>query len=380
MSTDVQVESLLKATFSQGELIRAIGTVQNFISGRSTLPALSYVLLEVAEEAKLTATDLRVGIECRFAVEASERGKACLPAQKFFEVIKELPEGTVELELGENYSCRIRGGKSRFNLLGMAPEEFPEVPQLEDGKEIRIEQNHLKELVSRTAFAVSKEEARFALSGLYFDIQPKELKIVGTDGRRLAYGETSQFEGEVESVGLIVPEKTAREVARLLEGSESVLIRYNENLVAFAFGNVYVVSRLVEGTFPNYDVVIPKSLEKKLVLKSSEFTNLTRRAAIVTSLRNNLVKFTLETGQLKVECETSEIGNMDDSMEVDYSGEVVEIGFNPDYVLDVLKAIDCEEVEWSLKGSTDPAIFRPISLKKESPLSFLYVIMPIRLR
>jgi len=288
--------------------------------------------------------------------------------------VRELPDLPMEMELIENDVLFIKCGSVTYRLNGVSPEEFPEMPVFEGSKELTIEKAVLKELLEKTSFAVSTDQTRYVLTGVLMDITERSIRTVATDGRRLSFGRTD-FEEEISfSERVIIPDKTVRELEKLIGGDGEVVISFAENQLSFKFDEINLVSRLIEGNFPDYESVIPKGYKNRIVIGTEEFMRTIRRTAVVTSQRSNMVRFILGGDTLTVTCSTPEVGEAREEVEVEYEGENLEIGFNPDYILDVLKHIDEERVVVELKDEVNPGVLRPVEDER-----FIYIVMRVKL-
>lgn len=363
----------MKITIPQPQLLKTLQMVEHAVNDRSTLPILANVLLETTEgELTLTATDLDVGIQCRFPLTPPvERGAVALPARKLTTIIRELPAEQVILEAKKNHTATVQCGSSSFRIPGLPAEDFPALPPQGAERGVTIPQAALKTLITRTAHAMSMEETRFILNGSLLAVQKNQVMMVATDGRRLAVASApATGSGSVQAV---IPAKTVRELGRLLtDGPDAVTIApMKDNQLTFHFGVVTVVTRLIEGQFPQYEKVIPPPSKQTLSADRQTLINAVRRASLMTTATSQAVVFELSANRLVVSKESSELGSAREEMAVRYQGEPVTAAFNPEFWLDVLKVLEGEEVTIEIAGADKPAVVRQPD--------FTYLVLPMKL-
>ncbi|GAB4339539.1 MAG: DNA polymerase III subunit beta [Candidatus Abyssubacteria bacterium] len=365
----------MKLTIARDEMRDAIANVQNVVSTKSTLPMLQYVLLDTKENfLKLVATDLEVGIECvAECEEVKEEGTFTLPCKKLQEVVNNLPPGAFTMETKDGNTVTFGSGLVRYKLMGMPPDEFPKSPKVKREKSFSMPQMVLKEMLKKVSFSISTDPNRVNITGLLFTIVGKQLRLVSTDGRRLSYA-MHEVEGAPSGDSYIIPRKTVNELERLLGTEGDVSIFLSENQIAFEFANLLVISNLIDGVFPNYEQVIPKSYPKKVLAEKEPLSVATRRTQVMTTDRFNLVKYEVDRGKMVVSTNCPEVGEAKDEIDIEYDGEPVEIGFNPQFIVDVLKVIDEDKISLELKDPQSSGLFKPVDND-----NYLYVIMPVRL-
>lgn len=368
----------MNLTISKEQIIHGLQAVQNVVSTRTTLPILSNVLLEAdGNRLKLTATDLDVTITCAVEANVKKAGSTTVPVKKLFGIIRELNNGDIELEVDEKNNCSIRAGASFYKVNGLAAEEYPPMPKFKDDKKVSLKQETVKAMMKKTAFAISTDESRYVLNGIFMSLKDHKLTMVATDGRRLALVDeevdvTEQSQGE-----FIVPAKAVNELGRLLQGTGEIEIRYSENQAAFNLKDekgfsILIVSKLIEGNYPNYRQVIPGEAKERVSLVREEFLHALRRAEIMTSEKSNSVKLTFTKNNLAITANSPEVGEARESIAVNYKGKDMAIAFNPKYMIDPLSALTEDEVFFELIDELSPGV-----LKINAP--FLYVVMPMRL-
>lgn len=372
----------MKILCSRVELSKGIQTVQNIVSTKTTLPILSHILMETKEnQLRLASTDLETGIECLIPAKILEKGGITVPARKIGEIVRELPEAEVNLTVKDKM-ITLDCQKGVFKIAGLGKEDFPKLPQLEENRSFVLKQNILKEMFRKTSFAVSHDETRYALNGIFFVIKENKLKLVATDGRRLAYIERKvkiprDVEGEV-----IVPAKASNEISRILdEGKGELKIILGENQIAFHLDNIRLVSRLIEGHFPDYQKVIPKKSKEKVCLTREPFLLALKRVSVLTSEKSSSVRLDISKNRILLATTASEIGEAREELDLDYEGEDISTAFNPVYMLDFLKNEEEEKICLELTDSLSPGLMRPAISDKErsGEEKYLYVIMPMKL-
>ena len=364
----------MKASVQTRDLLEAVQKVQTVVSSKSTLSILSNVLIETIDNALvLTATDLQVGVRCKTEARVQKEGASTIPAKTFFAILRELPEGEVKVEISEKDVATITCGDSYFRILGSSRDDFPKLPEFLEKESFTLGQALLKNMLRKTIHAVSREDNRYALMGMYLVIEGRVITLVATDGRRLSKM-SAELGADVKlKRDFIVPLKAVEELQRTLGDEGDVRIFLAKNQVAFQLNDVLLVSRLIDGTFPDYERVIPESSSQKVELDRREFFQVVRRAALLTTDQANLVRLAFSKGQLVITSSSPEVGEARVSMPAKYDGPDLEIAFNPDFLKDVLGSMDEEVVNLELTDSLSPGVIRGEG-------SFLHVIMPMRLQ
>lgn len=355
-------------------LLKGIETIQNVISTKATLPILSNFLIETQKDTlKLTATDLNIGITCVIPVEIIEQGCITLPAKRFSSIIRELPDALVEINTKKNNLVLIENKSCQFKIVGLPGEEFPKLPEFKDKEVIKLEQSFLRQMLNQTVFAVSMDETRYILNGILFEITKDKLNFVSTDGKRLAICKNKINQTVTKDIKVIVPVKTIHELLRnLKDDSDPVSLVVGQNQIMFDFGKVIIISRLIEGDFPDYQQVIPPVSENKIKADRAEFLLSVKRAALLSTPDYQAVKFEILKNKLVISKSTPDIGESREEVEVDYSGKEMVVGFNPTFLVDVLKTLTTEKVELEVNGSEKPGVIRNDG--------YVYIVLPMRPR
>jgi DNA polymerase-3 subunit beta len=354
------------------DLVKAIQTVQNVITSKSALPILSNILIEgQTNNLRLTATDLDIGITCVIPVDMQESGSIAVPAKRFSDIVKEFPVDVINVTTKKNNQITIDSDMCQFKIMGLVKEEFPKLPEFKDKKAIKIEQFVLKQTLSLTSFAVSFDETRYVLNGILFKITKGVLILVSTDGKRLAIAERKlPLESEIE-LSMIVPIKTIQELSRNLKDEGELSLIVNTNQVLFDLGDVGIVSRLIEGEFPDYKQVIPPASENKMKVGRNQFLLAIRRAALLSTQDYQAVKLEVFKNKLAISKSTPDVGEFHEELEVEYQGKELVIGFNPVYLMDVMKILNEETVSLELVDAEKPGVIRMSG--------YIYIVLPMRL-
>ena len=366
----------MKLTTPKPQLLKHLQMVERAVNDRSTLPILANILLETSEnELTLTATDLDVGIQCRFPlVPPTERGAVALPARKLTTIIRELPDDAVTLEAKKNHTATVNCGSSSFRIPGLPAEDFPSLPAAQPGDSVALPQAALKALITQTAYAMSMEETRFILNGALLAAQKNTLSMIATDGRRLAVASATLSGSAKAPFQAVIPAKTVRELGRLLEGADPEdvsIVPLKDNQLTFRFGPVTIVTRLIEGQFPQYEKVIPPPAKNTLACDRQALTDAVRRASLMTTATSRAVLFEFGPNRLVISKESMEQGSAREELAVTYAGEAMTTAFNPEFWLDVLKVLETSEVTAEIAGADRPAVIRQTG--------FTYVVLPMKI-
>lgn len=365
----------MELTVTRNNLMEGIQIVQNGISQKSSLPILSNVLLEADKnQLKLTATDLEIGICASIPVVTELTGAITVPARKFFDIVKALPEGSeITLSMKKNNFVTIKTGKAQFKIIGLPKEEFPQLPVFKDKDSITIEQTTLRDMLNLTDFATSRDDTRYVLNGVLFTVAGEKISIVATDGRRLAVINKKLAKKTIIEKNVIIPLKAIQEVKRMLAEEGEISINFGETQVQFTLPSSYVISRLIEGDFPNYKKVIPERSQKEIKVLRADFLSATKRASIFTDQDSMAIKINIKKKKMTISKNTPYLGEAKEEIDIDYNGgNEMEIGFNPRYIIDVLKSLSGEEMIFEVNDPNKPGVVR---LGEE----YTYVVLPMQL-
>lgn len=359
-------------------LLEPLQAVTGIIERRHTLPILSNVLLSRTDtHIEFVATDIEVEITASMTVEgAGEVKQTTVGARKLFDILRALPEGSEVALALQDKRLQIKSGKSRFNLQTLSPEDFPRLASAESGgTRFSVTQKLLRSLLGLVQYAMAQQDIRYYLNGLLMVVEDGQLKLVATDGHRLAFASREAGGKNLARQEVILPRKTIIELSKLLEDSDDpVAIEVSANQAKFSFGSVVLISKLVDGKFPDYGRVIPQNQSKKLKLDRIVLLQALQRAAILTSDKFRGVRWVLSDGTLKISCSNTEQEEAQEELDVAYKGETLDIGFNVSYLVDVLNHLDVAEVECGLGDANSSALFTV-----PGRTDFKYVVMPMRI-
>jgi DNA polymerase-3 subunit beta len=364
---------------SVDELSKALYRAQGIVEKKSTMPILSSVLIEAKKTPEggrvtVSAYDMEVGVSGEHPAEVVKEGSVALQAKSLYEIIKNLPENVVLLKKGTNNRVEISSGTAEFKIVGHAAEEFPALPKVDKTPFVPVEAATLLEMIEKTQFAISTDETRYNLTGVYFDPGETSAKMVATDGHRLCMIEKPLAGKFGLKKGVIIPRKGLMELRRLLMEETAVPgeLGFSENSSVFRRQGLVMVMRLIDGQFPDYTQVIPSESERQVILPRARFLETLRRVALISTDRTSAVKLELTTNQLRVTSQNPDLGEAKEDLV--YPGAPIKIGFNARYVQEVLTAVDGDQITLELADELSPGVVRPLGDK-----SYVAVIMPMRI-
>ena len=366
----------MKLTIAKETLGYALQAVLNAVSERQTLPILSNVLLRTTPEGlEVSATNLDIRIICTVAATVETQGSTTLPARRFSQIVNRLPTPLISLEINEMHHCKVTSGSVYFKLFGMAAEEFPLSTEVEQTQSFGVKAPTLKKMLERTAFAMSQEDNRAVLNGLHFSLLEKKLTLVATDGRRMALCDTDVESATGDGQG-ILPAKTVSELRKLTPLDGEVKIYWEGKKALFrmdgpAGAEVVLISKLMEGVYPNYKQVVPVELKHTMTLSREEFLHALARAQLMTSERSHVVKLVFGQNQLTISAKSMEVGEAQETLVMNHEGPELSISFNPTFLVEPLKTLDDGEVFLEMNDEFSPALLRA----KENAQ---FVVMPMR--
>jgi DNA polymerase-3 subunit beta len=373
----------MKFKINRDHFSNGLQQVLNVVGSKATMPILSNVLIEAEKDnISLTTTNLDLGIRCKIKAEVKETGSVTLPVKRLATIVRELPNVDVSLDSSPNHQVKLTSGGSQFRIMGIGKDEFPPLPDFGEDKSFSLEQPELVNMLKSVAYAQSADETRYILNGVYLNFHDGKLSLVATDGRRLALI-SKELEFPAANAGsIILPAKTVAELLRLLDKGAKMKISFNERRAAFQIGtdkdtsglveNIYLFSKVVEGNYPNYQQVIPKETHQRIKLERELFLQCVHRAALVCSEKANSVKIKLSSNLLEITASSPDFGESHEAMAISYSGPDLQVAFNPQFILDPLRALAKDEVFFELKDEVSPGVFKTLE-------SFICVIMPVRL-
>jgi DNA polymerase-3 subunit beta len=364
------------------DLLRELQLFQGIVERKNTIPILANVLIEASgDEVKLLATDLEVGLRSKCTASVAKGGSLTLPAKKLFEIIKALPETDVRIEEDKG-GVKVAADRFDSRMQTLPREDFPTLPDATGGYSAMLPREALRQMIAKTQFAITGEDTRYFLNGALFILRPDSMSLVSTDGHRLALinapREKAAAKGKPaeEEVRRILPRKTLLELGRLLaEGDGEIRYEAGENHLFFDIGGRLLISRMIDGQFPAFERVIPKSNDKRIEFDRDRLTNAVKRVALLSNERSRAVKFQIESGKVEIASSSPELGEAKEVLMVDYSGPPVTICFNAQYVLDFLGVADTDGVSLDFKDEMSQAVMKPLNAEG---YDYTYVIMPMR--
>lgn len=368
----------LKFHSTKSDLFKGIQAVFPAISNKSTLPVLSNILFESTSEGlRLSATDLEVGIRTWIKADVTGKGSITIPAKILMDFIKTLEDDReIKLQVSENNKIEIKSGRDRLNVTGLPSTDYPVLPEFDEKKVSKISKKVLRDLVKKTMFAASSDGTRYVLNGIHLIVEDGKATAVATDGRRLAFIQRDLADKKLQAK-VIIPSKAIGELLRVVSDDKSdadvVKVTFSDNQAGFSCDGLIILSRLIEGHFPNYEQVIPKSHEVQLALSRSALMASVSRAAVGTLERGGSVRMALSKGALRIQAAAQGRVEVESELAVNYEGTNFEIAFNPAYMTDFLKSLDQEDVLLELTSPLNPGVFRPAGDD-----SHRYIMMPMK--
>lgn len=372
----------MKISVEKKDLLNIIARAQTIVEKRNTMPILVNVLLDAkGDQLRGFATDLEVSLTDAISAQIKTPGKVAVNAKNLFEIIKELPDGKIELERKENNWLKITQNRSVFNIVGISPDEYPVFPTFTTQEFVKIDSDVLGEMIEKTIYSVSTDETRYHLNGVYLEVKQDggdaAYRMVATDGHRLSLVDRkiANLSGRIGTQGVIVPRKGLHEIKKLIEGVEGEVEVAIEGaqLVVRASGTVLMV-RLIEGKYPNYQQLIPQNLKEHFLVQREALLSSLKRVSLLSNAKSKGVTFSINGGKMEITSNNPELGDAKEEIEVDYKGKELKIGFNARYVLDVLASMNDEIVRIELNDQLSPGVVRPHDDK-----TYTCVVMPMRI-
>jgi len=370
----------MKITLERAALLKSLSHVQSVVERRNTIPILANVLIRAsAQEVSFVATDMEIEVNETVPAQVTQAGAITAPAHTLYEIVRKLPDGAqVELNAISAGQIVLSSGRSQFKLGCLPIEDFPKMPDGDHKHKFHLSAEDLRALIDRTRFAISMEETRYYLNGIYLHTTKADnvdvMRAVATDGHRLARVEMAAPEGSMGIAGVIIPRKTVGEVRKLLDETSGMIeIALSESKVRFTFDSIVITSKLIDGTFPDYERVIPVGNDKILDTNAKLFAAAVDRVATISSEKSRAVKLSLTQGQMILTATAAEAGSATEELEVSYDGNPMEVGFNARYLIDILQQVEGEGVRFHLADASAPAVVQDVA-----DSSALYVLMPMR--
>lgn len=370
----------MKLKIKKEEILKGLQRIQGVVEKKNTMPILSNMLL-IADDrgVEIIATDLEIGLRGRYAAEVEKPGAVTVSAKKMYEIVRELPTEDIQINVEENNWVRMQAGHSQFKLVGLPKDEYPALPDVAEEGMIAIEGDTLRDMIKKTLYAVGENDARYVLNGLFIHMTQTKgglnIRMVGTDGHRLSMIDRV-VDAKHKEESIIIPKKAMVELRRLLEEDApktELRLGFSKNHALFKRDGLVMVSKLIDGNYPNYLQVLPAKSTKKVTVSKDVFTHAVKRVSILSKEKTNAVKLQLEPGRLILSTNNPEVGEANEELAVDYKGEAISIGFNSRYLMDVLMAMDRETISLELSDALSPCL-----ITAEGDANYKCVVMPMR--
>ncbi len=365
----------------RNDLLRELQLFQGIVERKNTIPILANVLMEAnGAEVRLLATDLEVGLRSKCPASVAKDGALTLPAKKFYEIVKALPETDVRIEEDKN-GVKVAADRFDSRMQTLPREDFPTLPETSGTVTATLPRAALSQMVAKTQFAITGEDTRYFLNGALFVLGPDKMSLVSTDGHRLALinvpREKSPGTADADEVKVILPKKTLLELGRLLtEGDQDIRYERQENHLFFDIGGRILISRMIDGQFPAYERVLPKGNDKRVEFERERITNAVRRVALLSNERSRAVKLAFESGKVEVASQSPEFGEAREVLPAEYAGPALQICFNAQYIIDFLGVVETDQIAMELKDEVSQAVMKPVGAEG---YDYTYVVMPMRI-
>ncbi|MFN2316173.1 MAG: DNA polymerase III subunit beta [Gemmatimonadales bacterium] len=368
----------MKFTITREKLQEGLVAVAASVPSKTTLPVLSNILVEATRDGlRLSGTDLDIAVSTTIPASVDQEGAITLPARKLVEIVRELPSAAIRITSSGEQRVAIECGKSKFKLLGLPKEEFPAFPAVKFEGGWRVPSKDLHKLISHVAFAASTEESRPILNGVLWELKNDRMRMVATNGHRLARMDVPVAGGAGQQADLIVPPKALDQIKRLFVSDDEVELAKSDNHLGFRSSTTQVFTRLIEGPYPNYEQVIPRENDKLATADKTALISALRRMSIVASDQTHRIRMAFANASCKLSVQTPDLGEAQEELAVGYEGDPLEIGFNALYLLEVLKYMPTDEVRLTFKAPERAATCEPVGW--DDPASYLTLVMPLRL-
>ena len=368
----------MRFTISREKLQEGLAAVAASIPAKTTLPVLSNILVETTDKGiRLSGTDLDIAVSTEVVADIETMGAMTIPAKKLSEIARELPPSPVKIAAIGEQRITLDCGRAHFKILGLPRDEFPTFPTVRFNESWRIRSGDLQKLIAHTSFAVSTEESRPILNGVLWELKPDSMRMVATNGHRLAKMEVSIKSSGAPATDLIIPPKALEQVRRLFPADEELEIARGDNHLGFRSPFTSVFTRLIEGPYPNYDQVIPKDNDRIAVVDKIALTSALKRMSVIASDQTHRIRLSFNAGLLRFSVQTPDLGEATDELAVRYTGDQLDIGFNASYLLEILRYIPTEEVKLTFKAPERAATVEPEGWN--DPATYLCLVMPLRL-
>ncbi len=368
----------MKFTITREQFQEGLQAVAGSVPTKTTLPVLSNILVEATHDGvRLSGTDLDIAVSTTVPASVDQEGSITVPARKLAEIVRELPNASIRITASGEQRVTIECGRSKFRLLGLPKDEFPAFPAVKFDGGWKATAGNLQKLITHVAFAASTEESRPILNGVLWELRPDRMRMVATNGHRLARMDVPTATAGGAQADLIVPPKALEQIRKLFSAEDEIEVARSENHLGFRSPTTQVFTRLIEGPYPNYEQVIPRENDKVMTADKGAITSALRRMSIVASDQTHRIRMAFANGSCKLSVQTPDLGEAQEEVTVTYEGDALEIGFNAAYMLEVLKYIPTDEVRMTFKAPERAATCEPVGW--DDPASFLALVMPLTL-
>jgi DNA polymerase-3 subunit beta len=368
----------MRFTISREKLQEGLAAVASAVPSKTTLPVLANLLVQTTEKGiRISGTDLDIAVSTEVTADVEAAGAITIPARKLSEIARELPPAPVKISAAGDQRITLECGRSKFKLLGLPKSEFPSFPAVKFEKALRIPSGDLQKLISHTAFAASTEESRPILNGVLWELRPEHMRMVATNGHRLAKMDVPVKMAAGATSDLIIPPKALEQIRRLFPAEEELEVAQGENHLGFRSPFTAVYTRLIEGPYPSYDQVIPRDNDKYAIIDKVALIGALKRMSVVASDQTHRIRLSFNSGMLKFSVSTPDLGEAQDELPVRYDGDPLDIGFNAAYLLEILRYLPTEEIRLTFKAPERAATIEPEGWS--DPAKYLCLLMPLRL-
>ena len=368
----------MKFTITREKLHEGLGAVIATVPAKTTLPVLSNIMVEASKDGlTLSGTDLDLAVSTSIPASVDQEGAITLPARKLSEIVKELPNAAIRITGSGEQRVQIECGRSKFKLLGLSRDEFPAFPSVKFEGGWKVAAKDLQKMIGHVAFAASTEESRPILNGVLWELRSDRMRMVATNGHRLARMDVPTSGQGGGQADLIIPPKALEQIRKLFEGEDEIEIGKSDNHLGFRSTTTQIFTRLIEGPYPNYEQVIPRENDKSLTADKAALAAALRRMSIVASDQTHRIRMAFTNGACKMSVQTPDLGEAQEELAVAYEGDSLEIGFNAAYMLEILKFMPTDEVRMTFKAPERAATCEPVGW--DDPASFMTLVMPLRL-
>lgn len=370
----------MKLKIKKEEILKGLQRIQGVVEKKNTMPILSNMLLTAeGKSVEIVATDLEIGLRGRYAADVEKPGSVTVSAKKMYEIVRELPDEDIQIRVDDGNWVKIQSGHSQFKLVGLPKDEYPALPDVSEDGTIAIEGETLRDMIKKTLYSVGENDARYVLNGLFVHMTQTKgglnIRMVGTDGHRLSMIDRV-VDAKHKEESIIIPKKAMLELRRILEENEpkaELRLGFSKNHALFKRDSLVMVSKLIDGNYPNYQQVVPAKSTKKIAVSKDVFTHAVKRVSILSKEKTNAVKLQLEKDRLILSTNNPEVGEASEELGVEYKGEAISIGFNSRYLMDVVTAMDRQTISLELSDALSPCL-----ITEEGDEHYKCVVMPMR--